>query len=327
MEKAVTVRTTDTEKITIHSQVREFDWKFSSDDLHKTIVDSGIIHREDGPAIIKEDISDPNNPKVVYTCWMDRGEEHRVDGPSTLLTDKDHYHEKWHREGSLQRSFAPAIIYATPNEIQLHHYHDGFRHRKGGPAYLKIKQSKDSSIEAELVFFINSHKHNGFGPSEYRFYNIKSEMYTTISWSKKGVSNVRSFENKTRSLLPLPVFISKRYNEIDQSTIYQFVFNKEDCGPLPYNMIVSFFKNGKKEFKYFVSYNDKAHGSIHKYIEENITEDLKEKYLYNLNNVEEDYYGIFGVDHLIADFEKAEGYIQQFLGELFDNKDFSGTYT
>ena len=59
----------------------------------------GLIHREDGPAIIYKD-------GAQY--WYKNGKYHRDDGPAAICRDGSQY---WLKNGKYHRDDGPAIIY------------------------------------------------------------------------------------------------------------------------------------------------------------------------------------------------------------------------
>ncbi len=329
MRNRVTVTTSDSERVTIYSRKSDFDWPYYTTDMHNMVTNVGQFHRDDGPAIVEEDISNPDNPKTLFTCWMNNGKEHRVGGPSSISTRKNFYCEKWCQDGILKRSFAPALIEVTKEKISYSHFHNGKLHRKGAPATLNLDSFKDR-INLSLEFYINGDKHNGAGPSEYcvTYDKKRGTIDTSIIWYKHGVTNKRISQNINRKVLPLPVHITKKYYADSRGAIYCFFFDTEDNGPLPTNVIVSFFADGSMDISYpELTYSKISNEDIHRYIADYIPEKLQQKYLYNLSNIKEDYYSVFGIEHLIEDFNKSESYMQLFLGEIFDNKDFYSCYT
>lgn len=73
--------------------------------------DSGLLHREDGPAVIGHE---------GYEYWYKNGVLHREDGPAVVHAPSGA--EWWYHRGSLHREDGPAIVRSNPtyNEYWFH---------------------------------------------------------------------------------------------------------------------------------------------------------------------------------------------------------------
>lgn len=103
---------------------------------------NGMLHREDGPAIIIAD---------GYKEWWINDRKHRVDGPAVIYPDGT---EKWFFNDRLHREDGPAVI--DPNGDK-EWYLNGKRHRIGGPA---IEYPGD-----RFVWIVNGQYHREDGPA------------------------------------------------------------------------------------------------------------------------------------------------------------------
>jgi|688.fasta_scaffold321332_2 hypothetical protein len=79
----------------------------------------GLLHREDGPAVIKADGS---------KFWYKRGMRHRLDGPAEEFSDGS---RNWYVDGIMHREDGPAT--ESPSGF-CEWYRNGVRHREDGPA-------------------------------------------------------------------------------------------------------------------------------------------------------------------------------------------------
>ena len=80
---------------------------------------NGLLHREDGPAVVKADGTKE---------WYLNGKFHRVDGPAIERVNGD---REWYRHGQCHREDGPAIEHADGEKAWL--INDGY-HREDGPA-------------------------------------------------------------------------------------------------------------------------------------------------------------------------------------------------
>lgn len=72
-------------------------------DIHGNVqwkTPSGLLHREDGPAVILIDGTQD---------WWVNGEKHRVDGPAVILPG---YFQAWYLHNKLHRGNGPAVEWA-----------------------------------------------------------------------------------------------------------------------------------------------------------------------------------------------------------------------
>ncbi len=100
----------------------------------------GVLHREDGPALIRVDglldelrnLSRPYGPAVTkiegYEAWYFNGVQHREDGPAVTWSDGT---QVWFWHGEYHRLDGPAVTWPDGYEIWYLH---GERHRTDGPA-------------------------------------------------------------------------------------------------------------------------------------------------------------------------------------------------
>jgi len=64
----------------------------------------GLLHREDGPAVISPD---------GYQWWYRKGKPHREDGPAVIFTDG---FQRWYRNGKYHREDGPAAIFTDGSQ-------------------------------------------------------------------------------------------------------------------------------------------------------------------------------------------------------------------
>ena len=160
--------------------------------VHTTTVhiENGVIHRADGPAILREPRFDGDSEYVEYrfrgnlhrdagpaqaegdqAVWFRHGLEHRINVPSSILgavlefRQFDRLHREdgpavegeglmgWYRNGVPHREDGPALVYPTFTE----HHRAGLRHRIGEPA---VEHS-----DGTHGFFLNGRLHNLEGPA------------------------------------------------------------------------------------------------------------------------------------------------------------------
>lgn len=102
----------------------------------------GVLHREDGPAIIYESGAQKwykfgkchreDGPALILSAgiqeWHKAGEIHREDGPAIIHPNGNQF---WYLLGKLHRKDGPAIILSNGDQFW---YHEGQLHRKDGPA-------------------------------------------------------------------------------------------------------------------------------------------------------------------------------------------------
>jgi hypothetical protein len=108
---------------------------------------NGLLHREDGPAVIRKNLGNLDNQ------WYLNGQLHRENGPAVEYANGT---EEWYREGKRHRIGGPAVINRDDGLMrwfQDFKYHvlgsavepvtfskewwvDGYRHRDDGPAVI-----------------------------------------------------------------------------------------------------------------------------------------------------------------------------------------------
>lgn len=104
---------------------------FSTEPLEKywelrDLIASGLLHREDGPALTDED----NQFSYGFEMWFENGRLHRLDGPAVHLPSSATKREinMWFSRGQLHRVGAPAI---TDGEVNEQWRLNGGLHRDG----------------------------------------------------------------------------------------------------------------------------------------------------------------------------------------------------
>jgi len=98
--------------------------------------DKLIIHREDGPALIKAD-------GTQY--WYKNGNRHREDGPAIIRADGS---QRWYINGNLHREDGPVCIWADGEQ---HWFINGKRHRDDGPAIIEADGTQYWYINGKQV--------------------------------------------------------------------------------------------------------------------------------------------------------------------------------
>lgn len=115
----------------------------------------GILHRDDGPAIITYHNYDNKFHQILYDwfkympeqqifkqTWFRYGKLHREDGPAMILRHPKFYREEYYINGKLHREDGPAKFsrYLKTNKrqevIRMKYYINGQLHRENGPAQI-----------------------------------------------------------------------------------------------------------------------------------------------------------------------------------------------
>jgi hypothetical protein len=107
----------------------------------------GLLHREDGPAVISEGGN---------TQWYKDGKLHRLDGPAKVHPRNPHK-DRWYKDGLLHRDGGPA---KADKEVE-EWYKDGKLHRTDGPARVRLYGDK------RCEWFFEGKLHRLDGPAIY----------------------------------------------------------------------------------------------------------------------------------------------------------------
>lgn len=149
---------------------------------------NGILHREDGPASIKD-----FGNGVSIKEWYLNGQPHRENGPAF---EHSNGQKKWYKNGIIHRENGPAVEHANGQKEWLingvYHrengpaiegnshtwYKNGHKHRIGGPAYYEL--CDDHNLNPRQEWWENGKLHRVDGPaivdsnySEWRLYGKK----------------------------------------------------------------------------------------------------------------------------------------------------------
>ena len=131
------------------------------------IKETGILHREDGPARIRSDLSviewyidgrrhRVGGPAIVYSNgseeWFKNGKPHRDDGPAVILSSSGL--KEWYINGLLHREDGPAVIYGDGS---IEWFFNGLLHREDGPAI--------ENINGTEVWYRHGNLHRTDGPA------------------------------------------------------------------------------------------------------------------------------------------------------------------
>lgn len=118
-----------------------------------------LLHREDGPAYIK---NYPNGERVVK--YYIEGVQHREDGPADIQYNENGNVEieEWYKNGDLHREGGPAEIqYDDDGTVVFEGYWiNGVQHREDGPAI--ISDYNGSKLQE---WWVNGEKHRLDGPA------------------------------------------------------------------------------------------------------------------------------------------------------------------
>ena len=95
----------------------------------------GELHREDGPAIERDDGTKQ---------WWRNGKLHRLDGPANEWADGN---KEWWVNGQRHRGDGPAVIWTSGTKAW---WVDGQRHRLDGPAIERADGTKWKSTNKKL---------------------------------------------------------------------------------------------------------------------------------------------------------------------------------
>lgn len=96
---------------------------------------NGVLHRDDGPAVILANVREE---------WYQHGLRHRDDGPAVIEHDEC---QLWYRNGHVHRDDGPAIIYKDGSKVW---YQNGLQHRVGAPAYQDISGTEEWLQHGEM---------------------------------------------------------------------------------------------------------------------------------------------------------------------------------
>ena len=109
---------------------------------------NGELHRDDGPARIKQDPDD-----YLTEEYYRNGKLHRDDGPARIESEPygHHHGEYWYRDGQQHREDGPAVVEHEGNGSSSEEYwRNGKRHRDDGPA--EIQRRPDGSIQSQYYW-------------------------------------------------------------------------------------------------------------------------------------------------------------------------------
>ena len=201
----------------LEDENRTDTWGIVTVKIHESSVyfyKRGVLHREDGPAVIAFDsnygslngfgctsacerwynngqLHREDGPAVEYAHgrqeWYKEGKLHREDGPAMV---DDGYCSLWFKEGKLHREDGPAIIYNGDREEW---YLNGLRHRIDGPAIIcpfgfpekKIPYTKNTRDSSIFRYYKNGQLHREDGHAvEYR--DGKKEWYKETKDRRKA---------------------------------------------------------------------------------------------------------------------------------------------
>lgn len=146
---------------------------FENDQCTRYLISGHILHREDGPAMIRADgftawylfdklhrVGGPavTNPDGSYEYFV-HSERHREDGPAVINSSGT---KEWWVNGLRHRLDGPAIEYPGGEYAW---FKTGILHRTDGPAYY---------INGLTQYFINGYKYH-----DYLEYLVAAENYNT----------------------------------------------------------------------------------------------------------------------------------------------------
>jgi len=106
--------------------------------------DKGLLHRLDGPALIKN-LGD----EVLLELWYINGKIYREDGPASISIEQNgNIKEIWYKNNIFHREDGPAFIIKDNkgNILDEQWYYNGIYHREDGPAILLKSEINISEI-------------------------------------------------------------------------------------------------------------------------------------------------------------------------------------
>lgn len=142
----------------------QFARSFYIDQFEVSFNQEGIIHSDDGPAIIGRSSM---NPDAFLNAWYQNGVLHRLGQPavdaSNVTDSRGMSVQEWYQNGVRHRERGPAAIQtyrglSGPFREREEWYSDGLLHRMGGPAV----KTFDSFTREEYA----AHYHAGIKVSE-----------------------------------------------------------------------------------------------------------------------------------------------------------------
>jgi hypothetical protein len=116
---------------------------FDEEDQTTKWFKDGIIHREDGPAIIS-----PNGNQA----WYQNGVFHRVGGPALEMADENMY--QWCQNGLLHREDGPAVMMKDIIEWWIH----GVQYSEKEFNALKLNEKLEAELPQENIVKIKKPK-------------------------------------------------------------------------------------------------------------------------------------------------------------------------
>lgn len=105
---------------------------YTTEEWYQIIGGKSMLHRLDGPAILRHASAHNGYQSVPYTIckWYYCGQLHRLDGPACTSYDKESWYQIIDGESKLHREDGPAVTDSQGTEW----YVNGLKHRLDGPA-------------------------------------------------------------------------------------------------------------------------------------------------------------------------------------------------
>lgn len=175
---------------------------YVEDNGRRTYYSNGIIHRDDGPAIVDETASleawyqygrrhrDNNEPAVISPNlqeWWYAGNYHRDDGPAHMHRQLStngfmRVYDQWYSGGLLHRNDGPAIVRIdSENQLFQEWYHAGRLHRFDGPAV----ENWENKELVEYKWFLYGKLHRVGGPA-YHYRSMFNFNLQNTDWYQDG---------------------------------------------------------------------------------------------------------------------------------------------
>lgn len=152
--------------------------------------EQGLIHRDDGPAIIGRSSTSEHS---LAEAWYRDGFPHRDMEPALIIKDlfagKEELIQSWYQNGVQHREHGPSVIHTQmassgPVVHKEKWFLHGLQHRLGGPAEVHI--DTDTGVIYHEFWYQHGRSHRDDGPADISRDLETGYVYDTI-WSVHGV--------------------------------------------------------------------------------------------------------------------------------------------
>lgn len=155
---------------------------------------NGLLHRPDGPAVVRPDgswewyrygkehrVDGPAVQNKFGTFWVQNGKFHRLEGPAIKWKNGDY---SWFKNGSLHRVGGPALFELSTGRKEW--WVDGVRHRLDGPAVY-------SPLSGKHKWWVNGKEIPVHSQEEFKKYLALNKKTNTLP--RQDVLDLESFKS------------------------------------------------------------------------------------------------------------------------------------